>query len=81
MIKKLNTIRAIDTSNLVKKTEHDVKIKDTGDKIPDHSVYVTTNNFNKFSGTIFDGRLKQAKLATKKDLGTVEQRAIENKKE
>ena len=27
--------------------------------ITDHSVYVTTNNFNTFSGTIYDERLKQ----------------------
>ena len=30
--------------------------------------YVTTNDFNKFSGTILDERLKQAKLATKTDI-------------
>ena len=27
--------------------------------ITDHSVYVTANNFNTFSGTIYDERLKQ----------------------
>ena len=41
-----------------------MKIKDNEDKIPNHSVYICSNNFNKFSGIIFDERLKWPKLAT-----------------
>ena len=39
-------------------------------KIPNHDKYITTNDFNKLSRTIFDKRLKQAKLATNTDLNT-----------
>ena len=39
-------------------------------KIPNHDKYITTNDFNKLSHTIFDKRLKQAKLATNTDLNT-----------
>ena len=45
-----------------------MKIKDIEDKIPDHSVYNTTNDFNRFSSTILQ------------DLGTAEQCTIKNKK-
>ena len=34
-------------------------------------VYFTPDDFSKLSGTISDERLKQAKLATNKDLNTV----------
>ena len=34
-------------------------------------VYFTPDDFSKLSGTILDERLKQAKLATNKDLNTV----------
>ena len=56
-----------------------MKIKDIEDKAPDHSVYITSNSNNKFSGTVFDERLKQAKVATNKGLDTFEQRAVETK--
>ena len=45
-----------------------MKIKDIEDKIPDHSVYNTTNDFNRFLSTILQ------------DLDTAEQCTIENKK-
>ena len=32
-----------------------------------HDKYIATNDFNKFSGTLFDERSKQAKLSTKAD--------------
>ena len=44
-----------------KKTEYDAKIKDIEHKIIDHSVYITTNTFNKFSDVLFDESLKQQK--------------------
>ena len=56
-----------------------MKTNDIVDKISDPSVYFTANDFNKFSGTIFDSRLKRENLAAIKDLGTVEQRAIKKK--
>ena len=48
-------------------------------KILDHAKYIGSDDFDKFSFTIFDKRLKQAKLTTSKDLGTPEQRADKNK--
>ena len=63
-----------------KKTEYDAKIKETEHKIIDHSVYITTNTFNKFSDVLFDESLKQEKLGTNKYLNTVEQHAIKNDK-
>ena len=80
MVKKFNAFETIDTSYLVKKADYDVEIKDFEDKIPDHSVYITTNDFNKFSGTKFNEKLKGAKLATHKVHGIIEQYALENNK-
>ena len=49
---------------------------DTGDNNPDHSVYITTKDFNKFSGQylINEYLIKQAKLAINKDLNVAEQK-------
>ena len=57
-----------------------MKIKDSEDKIADHSACITFNDFDRFSSAIFDERLTQAKLATNKDLDTAEVCVIENKK-
>ena len=46
-------------------------------KILNHNKYITNNDFNKFSGAIFDERSKQAKVAAT-DLKNVEQYAIRN---
>ena len=50
-------------------------------KIPNHDKYSTTKHFNKVSGTVFDERLKQAKLATKNDIADFDEklRKINNK--
>ena len=72
MVKKVNVIKTVDTSDLFKKAEYDAKIKDIELKISD----ITINDFNKFSCTVFDETLKQAKLATNKDLDTVGQCAV-----
>ena len=40
--------------------------------MPGHDKYITTKDYNKCLGVIFDKRLKQAKLATTKYLNTVE---------
>ena len=80
MVKKVNAIQIINTSDSVKKADYYTKIEEIENKIPGHEKYVTTNDFNKFLGTIFDERLKQAKLATGNDLNTVVKRAIKNEK-
>ena len=77
-LKKVNATQTIDTSDLVKKADYDTKIEDIEKKIPKLNKYITINDFNKFSGEIFDERLKQAKLATNNDVNTVEQCAIRN---
>ena len=78
MVKKVNAIQIINTSDSVKKADYYTKIEEIEKKIPGHEKYITTNDFNKFLGTIFDERLKQAKLATGNDLNTVVKRAIKN---
>ena len=78
MVKKVNAIQIINTSDSVKKADYYTKIEEFENKIPGHEKYITTNDFNKFLGTIFDERLKQAKLATGNDLNTVVKRAIKN---
>ena len=79
MAKKVNPIQTMKTCYLVVKADDDLKIKDIEDRIPFHSVYFTGNDFNKSSSTIFDERLKRAKLDKNKDLGTVEQSVNKNK--
>ena len=49
-------------------------------KISHHVVYININKFYKFSGELFDERLKQANIATNHGLNDVEQCAIENEK-
>ena len=48
-------------------------------KNPDHANYITTTKFNKFSGKIFNAKVKQTRLPTKQDLATTEQCTIEKK--
>ena len=43
-------------------------------KIPDHPKYITTSEFNEFSGWIFNTKLKQGNLATNSDVDAVSQR-------
>ena len=74
LVKRANAILTIDNKDLVKEMitmQELITIKDTEDEIPKHDNYITTYDFNKFSGTIFDERLKRAKLATYDDLDTV----------
>ena len=51
-----------DVSNLVKKSDCDTKIKDIENK------YISTTEFNKLAGEVFNARLVQANLVTKTDL-------------
>ena len=48
LAKKVHSIQTIDTSDLVKKTAYNMKIKDIEDKSSDRSVYITTNHFTNF---------------------------------
>ena len=48
LAKKVHTIQTIDTSDLVKKTAYNMKIKDIEDKSSDRSVYIVTNDFTNF---------------------------------
>ena len=46
-------VKKTDNSNLVKKTGYHTKIDKIEKKIPGHGKYITTPEFNKFSGAIF----------------------------
>ena len=52
-------VNAIDSNKLIRKTDCNTKIKELEYK------YITTPEFNKFSGEMIDGKLKQAKLKIK----------------
>ena len=71
-VKKANVIETIDSSDFIKKADYVTNIDDITKKILNHDKYITTNDFNKFSGAIFDERLKQENLVTNNDLNTVE---------
>ena len=43
---KVNAIKTTDTSNLVKKDDYDRKIDGVEKKIPNHDIYITTQEFN-----------------------------------
>ena len=59
LVKKVNSIHAFDTSELVTKTDSDTKIKDIEKKKSSiHDKHVTTSEFNQFSGTLHDNRCK-----------------------
>ena len=75
----MDAIQTNDTSDLLKKSARDVRIKDIGNKIPVHFVYIITIDFSKFSVVIFNEKLKGAKLTTNTDLVTSEQCATGNK--
>ena len=58
-------------SNLVKKTDYNIKISEIENKIAtdhDHDKYITTQEFNKLTAQNFTARLKQANLASKNDI-------------
>ena len=59
-------------SNLVKKTDYNTKISEIQGKIINHNYdkYITTPEFNRLTAQIFQGRLKQSNLITKRDLDT-----------
>ena len=56
-------------TNLVKKTNYDIKVNEIEKKITDHThdKYITTPEFNKLTAVNFAARLKQENLVTKTD--------------
>ena len=60
-----------DLSSLVTNTTLVITIREVENRIPNHDRYITTSEFNSFSDTILDERLKQGNLVTKADLDTV----------
>ena len=54
-------------------------IEEVENKILDHAKHITTPEFNKFAGSIFDTKLKQANLAANSDVNAVSQCANKNK--
>ena len=67
MVKKVNVIQTIDTSDLDKRLGYYYIQKKFLIMIN-----ITTDDFNKFPGAIFDERSRQPKLETNSDLDTVE---------
>ena len=67
VVKKVNVIQTIDTSDLDKRLGYYYIQKKFLIMIN-----ITTNDFNKFPGAIFDERSRQPKLETNSNLDTVE---------
>ena len=63
LVRKVNAIQTIDTSNLVKKPDDKTKIIESEMKIPDHDKHITTTEFDKLMKNNLARRLKQAYLA------------------
>ena len=66
-------------SNLVKKTDYNIKISEIENKITadhDHDKYITTHEFSKLTSEDFTGRLKQVNLASKNDTANFVKRQI-----
>ena len=53
-----------------------MKTKNVEDRTSNHDRYITTNDFHKSLGSVFNERLTEASLTTNKNLGTVEQWTI-----
>ena len=49
----MDAIQTNDTSDLLKKSARDVRIKDVGNKIPVYFLYIITIDFSKFLVVIF----------------------------
>ena len=65
---------------LLKHKQQRERERERESRVSNYDKYITTPEFNNFSGSIFDERLKQVNLATKPDLDTVSQRAIKLRK-
>ena len=60
MAEKINAIQTIGTSNLVKIAHYNTNIREIEKKIPNHDIYITTQEFNKLTADNFVVRLAQA---------------------
>ena len=73
-------------SNLIKKTNYDIKISELEKELTDHNhdKYITTKEFNKLTAEKFAARLTQANLITKTDyvakLSSLNRKITSNKK-
>ena len=56
MVNKVNAIQNIDTSDLIKKDDYNTEIDENEKKIPNHDLYITTQEFNKLTAENFTGR-------------------------
>lgn len=56
MIKCFNTTRTVHASHSIKKADYDKKIEDIRKDISSNYKKITTDDLNKFLGTIFDER-------------------------
>ena len=61
----VSKVNAINTSELVLKTDYKTKIKEIEDKIPDHDKYITISEFNKLTKENFDEKSQKENLASK----------------
>ena len=55
----VNAIQTTDTSNLVKKTDHNTRFSENEKKVTDHdhsNKYITTQKFNKLTAKKFTAR-------------------------
>ena len=70
LIKKIQEVenKIPDVSRSTSNAGLNTKIGEVENKIPNHSIYIITSNFNKFTSSILDEKLKEAKLATIKIL-------------
>ena len=61
-----------DVSSLVKNTDYNTKISEIENKFNDHNhdKYITTPEFNTLAARVFNARLAQENLTTKRDLDT-----------
>ena len=77
--------KILSVSNLVKKTDYDIKVSEIGKKLEDytHDKYITTPEFTKLTAENFAERLQQANLITKTDfdnkLTSINRKIISNK--
>ena len=70
-VKNVNAIQTTGTSNLVKKTDYNIKINEIEKRIADNdhsNIYITTQEFNKFTADNFVARLARANVASKNDI-------------
>ena len=70
VVKKVNAIGTIDTSDLLKKTDQNTKINETENNILDHDYdeYITTQESNRLMAETFANELKQTNLASKNNI-------------